>query len=238
MTIKPAERDAQRRLGGARYTSAPSNQVPSAPKDPPGEKRPGLALGCLVAITRLAVIALALAFIGGAIYSVPRSALFGLRGPDFDGLTISDTFDRIQGDDYRWEISLEAKGDSAYAGVVRHISAIRIGKLRILTHDILVTSGDFADPAIVSASVSNHRYRWAAEGTASPQGTINLLHTVPADDEVYRQLEEIESGDNVTIIGQEILRINVFDLDGNSKGDWHDQGCNTMLVRSVALTER
>jgi hypothetical protein len=90
----------------------------------------------------------------------------------------------------------------------------------------------------VSTNVSNHRYRWAAEGTASPQGTINLLHTVPANDEVYRQLDEIESGDDVPIIGQEILRINVFDLNENSKGDWRDQGCNTLLVHSVALSQR
>lgn len=54
----------------------------------------------------------------------------------------------------------------------------------------------------MSTNVSNHRYRWAAEGTASPQGTINLLHTVPANDEVYRQLDEIESGDNVPITGR------------------------------------
>jgi hypothetical protein len=142
MTIKPAERDAHRRLSGARYPSAPSNQVHPAPKDPPGEKRPGFALGCLVVINRLAVIALAVAFIGGVIYTVPRSTLFGLRGPGFGDLTISDTFDHIQGDDYRWEISLETDSESACAGLVRHISAIRIGKLRILTHDILVTSGN------------------------------------------------------------------------------------------------
>ncbi len=142
MTIKPAEHGAHRRLSGARYTSAPSHQVHPAPKDPPGEKRPGFAPGCLVVINRLAVIALALAFIGGVIHSVPRSTLFGLRGPGFGDLTISDTFDHIQGDDYRWEISLETDSESTYAGLVRHISAIRIGKLRILTHDILVTSGD------------------------------------------------------------------------------------------------
>ncbi len=142
MTIKPAERDAHRRLSGARYPSAPSNQVHPAPKDPPGEKRPDFALGCLVVINRLAVIALAVAFIGGVIYTVPRSTLFGLRGPGIGDLTISDTFDHIQGDDYRWEISLGTDSESAYTGLVRHISAIRIGKLRILTHDILVTSGD------------------------------------------------------------------------------------------------
>ncbi len=90
----------------------------------------------------------------------------------------------------------------------------------------------------MSTSVSNHRYRWAAEDTASPQGTINLLHTVPANEEVYRQLDKIESGDNLIISGQEILRINVFDLDGNSNGDWRHQGCNTLAVHSVAISQR
>lgn len=93
-------------------------------------------------ITRLAVLALALAFIGGVICTVPRSTLFGLRGRDFGDLTISDTFDQIQRDDYHWEISLETDSESVYAGVIRHLPAIRIGKPVIMTHDILVTSGD------------------------------------------------------------------------------------------------
>ncbi len=237
MTIRSAKRDGRRRLSGARYASPPSDQMHPTLQDPPGKERPGLVPRCLVVTTWLAIIALALAFIGGAIYAVPRSVFLGLRGPDFGDLSISDTFDQIQGDDYRWEISLETDNESEYSGVVRHTLAIRIGKLRILTHDILVTSGDFADPAIVSTSVSNHRYRWVAEGTASPQGRINLLHTVPVDEEVFRQLDKIESGDNVTIVGQEILRINVFDLDGRSQGDWRDQGCNTLLVHSMALSQ-
>lgn len=34
---------------------------------------------------------------------------------------------------------------------------------------------------------------------------------------------------------REVLKIEVYDQDGNYRGDWHDTGCNTLLVKSVSI---
>ncbi len=109
--------------------------------------------------------------------------------------------------------------------------------MRILTHDILVTSGEYADPAVVKTSVANHRFRWHSTGTTRPKGAINLLHTVPANEEIYRQLLQIHAQDEVIITGREILTIEAYDQDGNYLGEWHDTGCNTLLVNSVTVLQ-
>ena len=108
-------------------------------------------------------------------------------------------------------------------------------RLRILTHDILVTSGDYADPNIVSTSVFDHHFRWRSSSTAHPSGRTNLLHTVPANEEIYHQLLNIRSWDEVVITGREVLVIRIYDQDDNYLGDWRDTGCNTLLVKSVSI---
>ncbi|MGB3903380.1 MAG: hypothetical protein WBB22_00510, partial [Anaerolineae bacterium] len=105
----------------------------------------------------------------------------------------------------------------------------------ILTHDVLVTSGEYADPDVVTTSVTNHSFTWRSSSTAEPRGAINLLHTVPANEEVYGQLRQIQSWDEVVITGREILRIDALDADGGYLGDWQDAGCNALLVQSVTI---
>jgi len=112
---------------------------------------------------------------------------------------------------------------------------MRLRQIPILTHDILVTSGEYADPDVVTTSVSNHRFTWRSSSTAEPRGAINLLHTVPATEEVYLQLREIQSWNEVVIAGREILRIDALDADGRYLGHWQDSGCNALLVQSVTM---
>jgi hypothetical protein len=75
---------------------------------------------------------------------------------------------------YRVEVG-EDRGTSEFSGIVRHVSPFRMGRLRILTHDILVTSGDYADPDVVSTSVFSHLFTWRSSSTAHPSGRINYL---------------------------------------------------------------
>lgn len=105
----------------------------------------------------------------------------------------------------------------------------------MLSHDILVTSGDFDDSSIVRTSVSNHRFYWYSDQQNRPQGSINLLHTVPSTEELYHQLAQIRKGDRVRIKGIEILDINRYDQQGDFRGSWADAGCNTLLVTSVEI---
>jgi hypothetical protein len=196
-------------------------------------------LGCLLqaSATHLTIALLALALIGGILYYTANIDFLGLAGPDFEDLTISGSKEQIKADDVYWKITYEKLKDSQFSGLVRHVSPIRDNRMRILTHDILVTSGEFADPAIVSTSVANHHFTWRSASTAHPKGTINLLHTVPADEDIYRQLLKIRPQDEVTITGREILSIEVFDQAGNHLGEWHDTGCNTLLVNSVTILQ-
>jgi hypothetical protein len=64
------------------------------------------------------------------------------------------------------------------------------------------------------------------------------LHTLPANEEIYRQLLQVRSGDEVTISGLEILTIRAYDQTGNYLGEWHDTGCNTLVVNAVNIADK
>jgi hypothetical protein len=187
--------------------------------------------------TTLGIIALVLAILCGVIYYRSNTSFFGLATLDFDTLTISDSYKRISTGGMYWTIDFEGRGRSEFAGVVRHVSPIREDGMRILTHDVLVTSGEYADPGAVGVSVLNHRFRWWSSRTENPSGRINLLHTVPISEEIYRQLLDIRTWDEVVVTGREIRAIKAYYEDGRYVGDWRDLGCNTILVESVSISE-
>jgi hypothetical protein len=197
-------------------------------------------LGCLLQISTTHILAalLVVALVGGITYYTANTDFFGLAGPDFDSLIISNSYQQLQAADMTWKITYERPVDSQFSGLVRGVYPIREGAFRILTHDILVTSGQYADPAIVSTSVLNHHFTWRSTAIAHPSGTINLLHTVPASQDIYRQLLEIKSDDEVTIGGREILTIQAYGRDGTYLGEWHDTGCNSLLVKSVSIVRK
>jgi hypothetical protein len=197
-------------------------------------------LGCLLQIstTHVLIGLLVIALVGGVIYYTANTDFFGMAGPDFNSLAISDSYQQFKAADLSWKVTYEKPADSQFSGLVRGVFPIREGTFRILTHDILVTSGQYADPAIVSTSVLNHHFTWRSTGTAHPTGTINLLHTLPASQDIYRQLLEIRSDDEVTIGGREILTIQAYDRAGTYLGEWHDTGCNTLLVKSVSIAHK
>jgi hypothetical protein len=219
--------------------------APSAPESGPAARRSIsdlllTPLGCLLQIstTHVLVALLVIALVGGISYYTANTDFFGMAGPDFDSLTISNSYQQLQAADVTWKITYEKPGDSQFSGLVRGVYPIREGTFRILTHDILVTSGQYADPAIVSTSVLNHHFTWRSAGIAHPSGTINLLHTVPSSQDIYRQLLEIKSDDEVTIGGREILTIQAYGRDGAYQGEWHDTGCNSLLVKSVSIVRK
>ncbi|MDF1500104.1 MAG: hypothetical protein P1P76_06530 [Anaerolineales bacterium] len=82
-----------------------------------------------------------------------------------------------------------------------------------------------------SCSFRSRRY----SESPRPSGAINLLHIVPASEEIYRKLLEVRDWNQVSIGGREILRIERFDAQGNYLGAWQDAGCNSILVNSVVI---
>ena len=157
---------------------------------------------------------------------------------NFDELIVSEGFHKIQTDTGQtWVLSYEADRERYFSGTVRHTSIINESRFALLTHDILVTSGDFADPSLVETSVSNHHFTWMSKNDSIPSGTINLLHTVPMNHEIRQQLDSIQNGDKVLITGWDILSIEGYDQEGNYVGTWQDAGCNTTLVIEVKILE-
>ncbi len=136
-----------------------------------------------------------------------------------------------------WKISYEGNPESTFTGIVRHISPDEEPLVPMLTYDILVTTGDFADPARVRTTTVNHMFTWQGLGAFEPQGKINLLHTVASDKKVFNRLRDIQNGDTVQISGIEIYKIDAFDPKGTSLGYWMDQGCNTILVTEVEIQD-
>ena len=133
----------------------------------------------------------------------------------------------------RWTISYENIPASTFTGKVRHISPDEEAMAPMLSYDILVTSGDYAQPERVHTVVVNHMFTWRPTENIQPAGRINLLHTVAKNREIFEKLREIQNGNSVTIKGIEILKIDAYDPSGVYQGYWMDQGCNTLLVTEV-----
>jgi hypothetical protein len=174
--------------------------------------------------------------VGLFIYLFFFTNLVPLGGPAMDKWQVSPDFTTISDGQYRWTISYEASADSQYRGRVRHATPDRMGLYPLISHDVLVTSGDYADPALVQTSVDIllHRFTWRFPAGQTPNGRINLLHTVPYSPEIYRLLLKIRNGDQVVITGREVARIQTYDLQANHDlGYWQDDGCNTLVVTGV-----
>ncbi|MBE3040809.1 MAG: hypothetical protein IMZ62_18585 [Chloroflexi bacterium] len=186
----------------------------------------------------LAILAcLAIGLVGGAyLYYDVNVDLFGIGRPDFNALHFNSNDTQVQSDNgNNWVIVYEKATPSIFTGLVRHVSPIRLGMDPFLTHDILVTTGDFANPEIVSTRVSNHHFSWSTQNKSAPGGTINLIHAVPLNEAIYDQLLEIRNGQQAAFSGYEIMRIDAYQKTGEYIGKWEDSGCNSMLVTSVQV---
>ena len=190
-----------------------------------------LPSGCVLGVIFIGVL------VGIFIYTRVNTSLFGLTGTDFDDLVISNSYELISSGEQYWEVQFEGIGESKYIGTVRHAAPIRMQEFAILTHDILVTTGDFSNPDIVNTSVIDHKFFWRSPKISSPSGSINLIHAVPVNKKIYQQLLEIQKWDTVKITGREIYSIKAFQSDEIFLGIWKDLGCNTLLVESVTIVK-
>jgi hypothetical protein len=79
-------------------------------------------------------------------------------------LSFADGFQTItDADGKRWDVQFEYTTNSTFTGVVRHTSRWREADVPFMSHDILVTTGEFADPDLVRTSVSNHHFLWRSK---------------------------------------------------------------------------
>ena len=134
-----------------------------------------------------------------------------------------------------WVISYESDREVSFSGLVGYAAPIHEENFALLTGDILITNGDYSNPFIVEIKVYDHRYRWLSWHEPRPNGSIGLLHVIPLNEEIYQQLNSIQSGDAVVIKGYDIYRIDSFDKNGNYLSFWRDDGCFTTLVTEVSI---
>lgn len=134
-----------------------------------------------------------------------------------------------------WQISYENLPPSTFTGLVRHISPDEESLVPMLTYDILVTSGDYANSDLVHTVVVNHMFTWKIASNFHPVGKINLLHTVAKDRATFEKLRAIQNGEKVKVSGLEIYKIDALDPAGKYLGYWMDEGCNTLLVTDVEI---
>jgi hypothetical protein len=153
-----------------------------------------------------------------------------------DAVVASDYSHISTADGRTWDVTFEYAKNSTFSGVVRHASQWHDSSLPFMTHDILVTTEDFALPEIVRTSVFNHKFSYHYDNDV-PNGTINLLHVLPASPAIFEELQQIKEWQQVTISGREILKIDLFDSAGESLGFFMDFGCNSILVTSVGIKE-
>ncbi|PKO18526.1 MAG: hypothetical protein CVU39_03535 [Chloroflexi bacterium HGW-Chloroflexi-10] len=197
-----------------------------------------MPLGCLLQSSPVLalVLIITLIFASDYIYYNLNIDLPGYSAPSFDNWSISQGFNEIQDEKgYTWQITYEQNTNSNFIGTVRHVSPIRENKFPMLSHDILVTSVDFADSSLVNTNVSNHHFVWVSLKDQTPTGNINLLHTVPLNDDIRNQLLVIRNGDQVRIRGREIYEVFFFKDEQKWNSMWKDAGCNTLLVTSVEI---
>ena len=167
-----------------------------------------------------------------------KNTLGGSAPLDFKNYQINWDYSRVQRTDGAyWTISYEKTETSVFSGLVRHASSDQEGNYPLLTHDILITSGDFANPDLVHTSVADHHFTWTSARANNLQGTINLLHTVPLNDAIFQQLSKVAEGQQVTISGIEILRIDAYQPDNKLISYWQDSGCNSLVVTTVAVKD-
>lgn len=182
----------------------------------------------------LAVGALTLA--GTGIYYSLNSDFWGLASAPLSELSFSEGYQLVRDrDQWTWHIQYEFDQPTTFNGVVRHVSHWREQAIPFATHDVLVTTGEFASQERVHVNVMFHTFTYRYHEDPHPAGTIHLLHIVPASEGIYRQLLELREWNHVVISGREILRIERFDAQGNYLGAWQDAGCNSILVNSVQI---
>jgi hypothetical protein len=112
-----------------------------------------IPLGCLI---RSPLLFMGIFMIGYLLwgFSTGQITLLWTTIPEFETWKIDSSFTTVEDSGGEsWKIRYESKNTTIFEGLVRHTSPINERAFPLLSHDILVTSGDFSDPSIVRTSV-------------------------------------------------------------------------------------
>lgn len=121
-------------------------------------------------------------------------------------------------------------------GVVRHIVRAYAKHVPVVTYHLVLTTGEFSDPAIVTIDHNGGgNYIWRSK--KQPEGTLIVLHTVPESDVVFKALRGIGEGDRVKIAGRDETRSAIEAENGGYLRLGHSNHA-FVLVSHVVLEEK
>lgn len=103
----------------------------------------------------------------------------------------------------------------------------------VITHDLVLTTGDYSDAEKVKIRpLKEGKTVWRAK--TSPQGTLVVLHVMPNDEDVLKAFQALNAGAEVKITGREELDANV----SNSQGGYYRMNGNNHILIRVDQLER
>lgn len=212
------------------------SQNPSTQDTVTTENKKTSSLGLIIEGFLVILLIITIAIVAVVNKDKINAFLFSNRFSDFSTMQVTDGFHQVSiPNGNRWQINYEADHEVIFQGQVMNNYPIREKGFEILTQDILVTSGDYSNPELVKTDVSDHHFMYRFLTSQPVIGTINLLHTLPMNEEIHQQLQKLKPGDNVIIKGWDIYNLTGWDKEGNPLGTWQDAGCNTTLITQVVV---
>lgn len=125
-----------------------------------------------------------------------------------------------------------------FEGDLRYVGRTYSRDLPMVTHDAVLTTGDFSDPELVKVSpLKNGSGTWRAKSSSkgTPKGTLVALHFIPSNLGIHEQLTRLREGDTVEIEGQIETDGRV---DASNGGFWRLNHSNHKLVLVTAIKEK
>ena len=134
------------------------------------------------------------------------------------------------------DVSYEADwsyDQSIYSGDIRFVHRADLPGLPIVTHEVIITTGEYSDPEFVSITpIKNGTMRWSAPSRPET-GSLDVLHFIPINKSVLQSLDEIEEGDVITVYGYTEEDRIIRGSDGSMGGLRHD-GHEFILVEKIS----
>ena len=137
----------------------------------------------------------------------------------------------LDGKHYNGDWTDDAK---SFSGTIQWTGHAAPSAVPLITHEVLVTTGEYSDPKIVQIQpVVDHHTTWTYVARRMAEGTIHIVHCIPSTPEVYDALGALVAGQSVTIDG-ELLRGPLKGTDGSF---WQTgkESHPTVFVRSVRV---
>lgn len=144
------------------------------------------------------------------------AGLLYCRGPSASTVVSRTRLDTAAGAIDYGDVRFEAEwGEPVrHEGDIRRIGRARYKPAPFFTHHAVVTTGDFSDPDRVTVSRFNGgSIIWTAQ--TRPEGSLIVLHFVPADASVLASLKRLGEGDCARFSGREETDSHIKGSDGS-----------------------